>query len=380
MLQLRSFARVFKACVRSRLFSHQGMRPGSVITDPYVGQPDLISSCTFLMVCGLGFNQTVPGAATCIRLGFVRGFQELGIKAVLVDVSDLERQLDRWPKPIVFLTVYDYPFLSRPVVRCLTRVNHFVWAYPWSDLFDRLAPKYTEVLGNSSLSPETIDKVLAGEPSFVWAPVGQRGVALYQEWDKHGLRFIQMHLACDPVQYYPETSTAEFQGIEMAFVGTYQAIKASAFEEFLRPYENRLTIYGANRWPFTGYQGSLPMDKERLLYHNARLCPTVNGEICYDFWDEVNERAFKVMGCKGLTITDILPAYRELFTADELMVPSTVDEYHDMVRQALVDDGLCEKYRLRAYEAIQSRHTYRHRALQILTELGVEYPTQPMIS
>lgn len=88
---------------------------------------------------------------------------------------------------------------------------------------------------------------------------------------------------------------------------------------------------------------------------------------------DIVERVFKIMGSGGLAVTDVIPFYRELFAPDELLVPSSIEEYHDMIHQALNDDDFNQCYREKGYQAILERHTYAHRARQILSYLDMHY-------
>jgi spore maturation protein CgeB len=84
---------------------------------------------------------------------------------------------------------------------------------------------------------------------------------------------------------------------------------------------------------------------------------------------DVNERVFKVLGSGGLAVTDVGP-YHEWFGPDELLVPQSLAEYHDMIRRALDDRDFNQRYREAGYEAVCARHTYAHRARLILHVLG----------
>jgi len=53
-----------------------------------------------------------------------------------------------------------------------------------------------------------------------------------------------------------------------------------------------------------------------------------------------------------------------------------VDEYHAIVRQALNDDAFNRRYREAGHRAILERHTYAHRARQILNLLGLDHLSQ----
>jgi spore maturation protein CgeB len=76
------------------------------------------------------------------------------------------------------------------------------------------------------------------------------------------------------------------------------------------------------------------------------------------------------MGCRGLAIADCVPFYSDLFSEDELLVPRNMDEYREFVHLALTDPDLNERYRVKGYEAVLSRHTYAHRAQLILELIG----------
>ena len=76
------------------------------------------------------------------------------------------------------------------------------------------------------------------------------------------------------------------------------------------------------------------------------------------------------MGSGGVTVVDAVPAYRELFTEDELHIPRDEREFFDLVHELLANDHLRRQYSQRSYTAVVNRHTYVHRASLILQELG----------
>jgi spore maturation protein CgeB len=73
-----------------------------------------------------------------------------------------------------------------------------------------------------------------------------------------------------------------------------------------------------------------------------------------------------------MTITDVTPAYREWFTEDELLVPTSVNEFHEMVNLSLKNESFNHKYKQAGYKAILKRHTYVHRANLMLLSIGIE--------
>src|SRR5436190_23329163 len=67
---------------------------------------------TFVVVCGPGFDQTVPTANSTCRVGWCDGFERLGIPFLLLSVKDLARRLPETPGAICWVSAYDYHFLD----------------------------------------------------------------------------------------------------------------------------------------------------------------------------------------------------------------------------------------------------------------------------
>jgi len=331
---------------------------------PYGGPDD--SPITFVMVCREGFNINVPNASATIRLGFCHGFAQIGVRYQLISVFDLAQALPQLRRPFVFLTCYDYEDLDTQARKLLQNTPHFIWVYPWFENLEEVYVRHN--LPDPRLPESVVQRILDSRPSFVWAPVPPSCLTFYEEWQKRSQRVESIPLACDTTRYYPDLENRRYADVKMAFVGGYRGYKNIQYDRYLKSYEDILSVYGYDRWPYKGYGGLLPDDDERTLYQNARISPALS-EPHAEVMGDIVERAFKVMGSGGLTITDVIPFYRELFTPDELLVPASVDEYHAMVQQALRDDDFNHRYRKAGYRAIQERHTYAHRARQILNIL-----------
>ena len=331
------------------------------------GGPD-DSSLTFVMVCGPGFNIQVPNASATIRLGFCKGFAQIGVRYHLVSLFELARVLPHLRKPFVFLSGYDYKDLDHAARKLLRETPHFIWMNPW---FARLEEVYAQHnLPDPRMSEQINRRILDSGAAFLWAPVPPSCLSFYEEWGKRGQRLEAIPLACDTTRYYPEPTDQHYEDVQLAFVGGYRAYKNFQYDKYLKPYEDTLTVYGYDHWPYKGYGGLLPEGDERVLYQNAQVCPALS-EPHAEVMGDIVERAFKVMGSGGLAITDVVPFYRELFAEDELLVPRSVAEYHEMVLQALNDPTFNRHYRERGHQAVLQRHTYAHRAQQILKALGL---------
>ena len=352
--------------VKSRLRRWSPQQPK--ITDPAGTLPLEGAKSVFVIVCGSHFKQDVPSAGTTYRLGLARGFEQLGIPYRLVSAFDLERELEALPNPICFLSGFDYQYLSRSSIQRLKSVPHFVWVSPW---FKGEVQFYNEhALPDLSEASALRRSVLSSDPAFLFTPVTESGHRFYEEWVKAGATLITLPLACDTTLYAgPAEHVAEFDGVEMAFVGGYWPYKAKQFDRYLKPYEKRLTVYGYSPWPYAGYGGQISIENEPALLRQARLVPAINEPHAELMGGDICERVFKVLGSGGMCVTDATAAHRDIFAPDELLVPRDLADYHRLVNAVFSDDALCREYREKGRAAVLSRHTYVHRARRILEML-----------
>ncbi|OBQ17353.1 glycosyltransferase [Anabaena sp. AL93] len=329
------------------------------------------SPLTFVLICGKSFNQSIPNAGTTCRMGWCRGFEQLGIPYLLISASDLAKRLPDIPNPICWISGSDYIYLDKVNLAALKRYRHCVWVATWFK--DDVNFYQHNKLPNNSWTPKLNNKILSSEPTFIFTISPESSFEYYQNWIQHGAKLVSVPLACDTSLYHVNPPFCpEFDSIDMAFVGGYWPYKAQQFDIYLKPYQEKLKVFGYSPWPYAGYGGQLPEKQEPSLYHQAKLSPTVNEPHVSLMGIDINERVFKVLGSGGMTITDATPAYREWFTEEELLVPTSVNEFYEMVHLLLNDEGLNTKYRQAGYKAVLHSHTYVHRAKLVLSSLGIE--------
>ncbi|MBX3012075.1 MAG: glycosyltransferase [Caldilineaceae bacterium] len=351
-----------KAKRRLGFYPHPIISQAQGLLNPYE------ASRTFVVICGSEFDQTLPNASTTARMGICRGFEQIGIPYLLLSVFELEKRLPELSNPICWISGWDYTFLNRANLAALKRYKHIVWVSTWFNDEGKFYQRNN--LPNNSWPKELNHKILSSEPAFVFTISPQCSFEYYDLWARAGVHLISLPLACDTAIYRSDTTTwPEFSSVEMAFVGGYWPYKAQQFDRYLKPYQDRLTVFGYSAWPYAGYGGRLPEAKEPSLYRQAHLSPTINEPHVERMGIDLNERVFKVLGSGGMTITDAIIAYREWFDEDELLVPAGLDEYHAMVQQVLHDEDFNYQYRQRGQQAVLTKHTYTERARAILAHL-----------
>lgn len=324
---------------------------------------------TVVIACHPAFDEKFSNAVQTTRLGYCHGFPSVGVSAALVRYRNLIRYAETVPNPIFWLTYDDYRYLSDKTLKFIKGHRHIIQINTWFDGMEELHQGYN--VPSPTMEERTLKRILASGPDFVWCSAPEAYFHSYENWiEVAGLKLVSLPWACDVARYYPCPSHTEFSDVEVAFVGGYRKYKEPQYVKYLRPYEDRLGIWGYSEWPSNfPYRGYLDNDQEKWLYQNARVCPTIS-EPQFAVTGDTVERPFKIMGCKGLTIMDN-QVYTHLFEPSEALIPDSIEMYYQMMDAMLKDPDLNRKYRIAGYRAVWNRHTYRERARKIMLELGL---------
>jgi hypothetical protein len=329
---------------------------------------------TFVMVCGRGFDQRRPNAATMMRQGWCHGFERIGVPYVFASALDLPRVLASVPGPMCWISGSDFRSLDAAALRSLRACRHAVLVTISFDGDERYFREHG--LPSQAWSPHLRRCILSTEPRFLFTMSHSSRFEYYAGWLNAGARLVSLPLACDTHVYAPApVAVPEFTGIDVAFVGGYWNYKARQLDRYLQPLADRLHVFGYTPWPYGEFGGELPAAQEPALYAQARLCPVINEPHVALMGVDINERVFKVLGSGGLALTDATPGYRAWFSADELLVPESVDDFRALAQAALSDPDAMQHRRQRGLQAVLDRHTYAHRALEFMRQMGVAAPT-----
>jgi len=297
-----------------------------------------------------------------MRLGPFYGFEALGLHPQLIRHSDIV--MTEVENPVYLLTWDDYNHLSSEALGVIKYQPHVVMVNPWFGGMESLPTQY----GSPALATSTNTKVIENEPTFVWGQDPEACFAFYEKWTQAGCKVVSLPPACDTARHYP--SAKQGFAVEVGFVGSYRpSYKEQQYKDYLWPYEDKLKIWNHTPWPRC-YQGKIANDDLKVLYQNARVCPTLSGPCLPTLW-ALPERPFAILGSGGLTVLDCVSTFKHLFSPDEVLMPSTLNEYHQMMNAALHDEDFNQRYRASGYKAVMERHTYTHRMKKLLEELCI---------
>jgi len=336
---------------------------------PNIGRPfgevrSATALATLVVVVGPDFSYSTPNAATKCRLGWCHGAEAIGLAYHIVSATELACKLPDIPNPICWIAGSDYIYLDKHNLRALRDCRHLVWV----PTKFRGEIEYYRAMGAPLLSagPALMKKILSSEPQIVFTISPESSFEYYEEWIQAGVRFVSLPLACDSRLYqYDPGSPVRFPGVEIAFVGGYWEYKARQLDLYLKRFNEHLTVAGYSSWPYGHYIGQLADPDEKILYRNAKVSPVINEPHVSRMGVDLNERVFKVMATGGMAVTDATPAYREWFSPEELLVPHSVDEFREMIVSIIREPSTFDAIRARGREAVESRHTYKHRVARV---------------
>lgn len=365
----------WSAPVRKVRAAWQEWRKRTVITEPSGRLTPSSELPCALFVVGRSFDQRKPDAMMTCRLGYARAFEAMGIPYLLCDWRFLTEAVGRLPRAFGIVFGSDVIEMDRQAQDALRAIPSCVWVNPWFDGERDFFAEHNLEAGTWVWSEEHRNAILGLGAKFAYTATVPSGLGFFARWTAAGLPIRSLPLACDTSLYSLEGPyDHEFAEVDLAFVGGYWESKGRALDRYLRPFESQLYVYGYNRWPYSGYRGQLSREREPAFYRQAKVCPVVNEPTVALLKGQINERIFKVFGSGGVPVVDAVPAYRELFSTEELDIPADEREFATQIRILLADPERRRIVASRGRTAVLQRHTYGHRAREILIGLDISAP------
>ena len=294
-------------------------------------------------------------------------------------------------KPDIFLyslNFYHLKFIDLDVLREHREDGLVVFAQvrAWRSLgnFRSTGSVATGSLENSKREVELISSGRAGDVFWHWFEQDEPLMDGFVETTKRP--FETIHQAADRIVYFPDKDD-QFT-CDLSYVGSYLPAKRKFLRENVLPLGQTLDlrIYGSdwtlpnralgyvqrlgqyfNIRPLKGIRKlGLSLEDERRLYSSSRICLNVHEAQVQRTGCEINERTFKILACGGFQLSDNVRLMRRFFSASELVTAEggrdwfdTVDYYlrHPEERASIAEAGRTK---------VLAKHTYHHRARQIL--------------
>ncbi len=177
----------------------------------------------------------IPNAYGTTRLGYLHGFQKIGMQPWLVDRGGLVDFIEGLPEPpLLWLTCDDYNCLGEQALEAIRECPHIVQVNTWFEGMEELHASFGAP--SPQVSVETLAKIVASKPGFVWCSAPEPYQEFYQGWKDAGLKVVSLPWACDSTKYV-DSEARRMKAVDVAFVGGYRRYKEPQYEAYLWPYE-----------------------------------------------------------------------------------------------------------------------------------------------
>ena len=206
-----------------------------------------------------------------------------------------------------------------------------------------------------------------------------------QELRAYGIHAIFLPMAYDPNSYFKledETATRDISFV--GALGDYPERK-KILEMIISHYrELRLEVWGAAwTWynPFLQYEYkikrralgkhihnyNIPPEEVNKVYNSTKICLNIHHR---QSKEGVNPRTFEILGAEGFQLTDYKKILEELFDIGrEIECYKNENDLLDKIEYYLENEDEREKIAQRGNDIARKKHTYKHRAETILSDL-----------
>ena len=322
------------------------------------------------------------GGSVPVRTGWGRVFNYCGHEFRFWKPSE-KSAFDAFSEcePDVFLgTTFD---LDNAQVKCIAarpQMKVGLYASAWGEYLKGLDhKKYPIVLVNEQ-EKARLEKLKkeTGKPDFVHLHAhGHFLEGTMGGWKEIGIKPVGILNAADLFAFYKGRYRAELS-CDWTFVGGYWGYKGVNLSRMLFPMCHpdsglKGKIFGYAKWPVHNYLGYIEESVMKDLFVSATVCPNVSEPHSTDFeWSaDVIERPYKTISSGGFTISDYVPAMRDIFPEDEVPMARTPKEMFDLVHHFVENPDERLPYMDKARSRVISDHTYFSRVATMFAEFGL---------
>ena len=187
---------------------------------------------------------------------------------------------------------------------------------------------------------------------------------------------IPLHQATDPERFHPEPGAAEH---ELLFVGNSRRSRRAILDDLL-PTTHELAVYGKG-WtsdlidPLYVRGEHIPNERLHRYYSAARI-------VLNDHWADMRARGFlsnrlyDALASGAFVISDAAVGIAEEFEGN-VVTYTDREELRKLVDRYLEDEPTRQRLAERGRQVVLARHTFTHRAAQLLDFIAALEPVRP---
>lgn len=208
--------------------------------------------------------------------------------------------------------------------------------------------------------------------------------------------FTRMHWLAASRRYHFPAAPVERYRCDILYIGARLPNKEDAFRRLLLPLRQRyaVRIYGGDwDWldryllhPLSWVERKLklkgkqffsrlrlnrqvPISDENKAYASAKICLNITESHPGTSLKTINARTFKIPASGGFEISDYVPQIREYFSEDEIVMPTSDEQWFELIEYYLKHDKERKEIQQKATAKALREHTFHNRVQTILRRL-----------
>jgi len=308
--------------------------------------------------------------------GWSDAFKSLGHSVLPLTASDNIIDKVQEIKPDIFISAVNLvppgqkEFIYKEIKKCGTKI--LLWV-DWP-----LDPTDLELFKNKDI---------------VDVYFGERELSSMEDFIKQtGQNYHLIANAANKKIHFPVPPSPKYE-YDIVYLGACLPMKKKFFEEVLFPLRKKykVGIFGpgwtkkdfflglcsriSRKLKFHGLvkffnilRISVPINEENLLYSSAKIALNFHEQDSEGGYSHniINQRTFKIPACGGFEICDNVPALRNYFKDDEVVVAKEKEDWGRLIEYYLSHPDERIKIQKKGTSRALSDHTYEERAKQIL--------------
>ena len=325
-------------------------------------------------------------AARFIYEGYKDAFLELGHEFQPLTSSDDQKKIFSSYKPHIFISAfnnYTLKFLDLELIKKHRKKGMVFFSQIglWNLSLDHFGAR---ALKNQPEYIHLITKGLVGDIFFNWFQQDDPAMDGFTKTTKYP--FYTILLAANTKKFFYEYS--DKYNTDISFVGNFLPDKKEFIKKHVFPLMKKYSakMYGSD-WTLSdrllGYiqKGGqyfnidplkkvrsikIALEDEKKVYSSSTISLNIHGDYQRRYGKDFNERTFKILASGGFEVCDNVNVLRRYFDENELVIGENTKDWFEKIEYYLKYPGKRLKIIERGRTKVLKKHTYLHRAKQLL--------------